>query len=71
MGGRGAMSYVSRRDKRLSKTEYARVMSSINNAYHTKYEGNPRGVIQCGNYAYEFTIKGFNEYTIIRKRRLQ
>ena len=65
------MSYVSRRGKRLSKTEYARVMSSINNAYHANYEGTRADFVNCGNYEYEFKIKEFNEYTIIDKRRIR
>lgn len=52
---------------KLSKAEYARVMSAINTNYYDRFNGKRQAVIAVGSYAYSFTISGFGEYSITRK----
>lgn len=56
---------------RLSKSEYGKVTSAINDVYKAKYKGFNYGKICLGNYWYEFVIDGFNEYRFIKRGELE
>ena len=55
----------------LEESEYAALISAINNRYKLHYEGETHGIIQFREHAYLFRVLDFNEYEIIRKWRIK
>lgn len=58
---------------KLSKKEYAKVISEINTNYDSKYEGKSKGYLNLatnrGYYCYRFEIFGFDDYNIYEKEK--
>lgn len=59
---------------RLKKAEYAKVTHEISTNYHAKYAGKRTGFLllatDAGYFKYDFTIHGYDDYTITRRRRI-
>jgi capsid portal protein len=55
----------------LPDDEYAKVVSAIDDAYHIRYEGKERGLIQVplddGYHDYHFEISDYNNYNIYKR----
>lgn len=72
--GQGSGRAFTKKEKHLPKAEYAKVVSAIDDAYHIRYEGKSRGIIEVtldnGYYRYSFEIRGYNDYNIYRKRKV-
>lgn len=56
---------------KLGRKEYARVMSAINTLYHSRYKDKDIGYIANDSYGYLFEIHDFDDYTVIRRRKLE
>lgn len=58
---------------KLSKREYAKVISEINTNYDSKYKGESKGHLNLatkqGYYCYRFEIFGFDDYNIYEKEK--
>ena len=52
----------------ISRSEYAKITSAINNVYHVRFKGKKSGVIPVGDYAYSFRIKEFGDYDFYDRR---
>ena len=59
------------RSVRLPRDEYAKVMSALNDMYHSRLAGKSKEYISIGEYTYEVAIHEFDEYTITDKWRLE
>ena len=86
MGGRGSssgikanpylkinMQFFGRKshELKLQKKEYGKVIREIDDIYYSKYEGKSYVQHRSGNYEYGLFVHGFNQYTIISKRKLR
>lgn len=60
-----------RKPIKLSRKEYASVMSAINTLYHSRYKDKDIGYIANGSYGYLFEIHDFDDYTVIARRKLE
>lgn len=56
---------------KLPKQEFAAVTSSINTYYHARFKGKRKGILAHGNYTYRFVIREFNDYVIIKKKKIK
>lgn len=58
-----------RKPIKLSRKEYARVMSAINTNYF-RFKNDRKGFIAVENYVYYFYNNGFDDYKFYKKTRL-
>lgn len=70
----GIKGELAAKRPKLSKREYAKVVSEINTYYHKRFEGKAMDTIfveqDDGAYAYTFIINGFDDYIVIGKREI-
>ena len=62
-----------RKAVKLGRDEYGKVMHAISTSYKDRYAGKTIGYLQMANnngyFEYKFAIHGYNNYTILKKRR--
>ena len=55
---------------KMTKSEYAQVVSAINTVFYSRFEGEEFSVICIGNHKYYFRIIDFDEYEFLEREAL-
>ena len=66
-GGSSEEHEYTMKTLQLPPKEYGKVLQSINNVFHARYNGKRKGTIAIDNSIYSFEIKEYNEYNIYSK----
>lgn len=56
---------------RLPKKEYGKIIREIDDKYNSNYKGKSYVLHRSGNYEYGLYVHGFNDYTIVSKRKIR
>lgn len=70
VGGSGTMKPRRRKEIRLGRAEYARVMHKLNTNLTPRQRRRKQISKPIGDYVYDVEVCGFGEYRIIGKKRI-